>query len=210
MTAESDAPAALTFPPDLVPELHGLILSNLPYEDLLRVKSVAKKWKALVESDPALQVLTFKKSSSTYRDNGVDSKVQRDSQPMKMHPALQRMSWMLNQPASEAEFYLHSQDNLSLASAGVLDDLATIPAIHTFLISLGYGGAPIIVKSSKGITVLDVLNGLVEAAEEPVDVGEDGEPIPMYEAMGDHIFYEGFSSLTRTGTKLFAMLDRGS
>ncbi|KAJ7623668.1 hypothetical protein FB45DRAFT_1089464 [Roridomyces roridus] len=231
MTAESTVPTTLTFPPDALPELHALILSNLPYKDLLCFKRVAKSWKAIVESDLALQAQTFKKATSVYRDNGVNDKsVQRNSEPVtvgfllfceiplsvgtQIHPALQSMNWMFGQPASKAELYTDSDEELSLSAAGVLDDLATIPAVHTFKISLDDEGggvaSPIVVKNSKGITVLDVLTRLVEAAEEPVGVGRKGKPILMYERMGDHRFFEGFSYLKRKGTKLFASIFTGS
>ncbi|KAJ7623669.1 hypothetical protein FB45DRAFT_1031584 [Roridomyces roridus] len=133
MAAVLTTPTALTFPSDLVPELHALILSNLPYLNLLCAKRVAKKWKAIVESDPTLQVQTFKKATSEYRDNGVKEKWSTQKEPIEpvtMHPALQDATFMFGQPIRNMILY-----DAPVASAGVLDDLAIIPAVHTFEIS---------------------------------------------------------------------------
>ncbi|KAJ7623671.1 hypothetical protein FB45DRAFT_1061558 [Roridomyces roridus] len=207
---ESAAPTTLTFPPDLVPELHALILSNLPYFDLLCVKCVARKWRAIIESDPALQVQTFKKATSEYRDNGVDDKCsQKESEPVtvgflalllavgastwvfKMHPALQRVSFYFNEPIFKMILY-----DAPVVSAGVLDDLATIPAVHTFKICSdmdedeSWGGFSFNVKNNQGITVRNVLTQIYKAGKKYA-----GD-------LQDHDHYEGLDGLKRTGTKL--------
>ncbi|KAJ7623667.1 hypothetical protein FB45DRAFT_1006003 [Roridomyces roridus] len=153
--ATESTPATLS---DLVPELHALILANLPYKHLLCAKRVAKNWKAIIESDPTLQVQTFKKASSVHIDNGVvevdEYTIQRDSEPMTIHPALQEMCWHFGEAVSDARFYLGSNLDPYLASAGVLDDLATIPAVHTFKTTMREDMfSPVIfVQNDQGIT----------------------------------------------------------
>ncbi|KAJ7623673.1 hypothetical protein FB45DRAFT_112492 [Roridomyces roridus] len=194
---------------DLPPELHALILGNLPYYDLLRVKRVAKKWKAIVESDPALQVQTFKRTSPVYISDNPDSflLLECESQPIKLHLALQRwdLDWKIGEPISDAKFILLDNTAVPLTSIGVLQDLATIPAVHRFTISLGpdHASPNKVVENSQGIRVLDVFEGILSwfRAEEPVE-GEDVE----YDAIRRRILYFGFSYLRRSGTTLFGRL----
>ncbi|KAJ7623670.1 hypothetical protein FB45DRAFT_1031585 [Roridomyces roridus] len=109
--SESTAPTTLSFPPDLVPEIHALILSNLLHKDLLRIKYIAKKWKA------------------------IDTDCRKRPCHGALRRALQRMSWSFSQTASKAGIYLRSEGFPSLASAGVLDDLATIRRLHFHAVS---------------------------------------------------------------------------
>ncbi|KAJ6581988.1 hypothetical protein B0H19DRAFT_1117198 [Mycena capillaripes] len=141
--------------------------------------------------------------------------VDPESEEIKMHPILQSVDFLISEHGiSEAQLYRSddTDETAPLEDAAVARDLATIPAVHNFSISLEpYLSLPSVrieVVNSDGITVLDIFTALSRAMAQEVETDEGR--MPLAEALGDHRFYEGFSRVKRIGTTLSAELGLGS
>ncbi|KAJ7117565.1 hypothetical protein C8R44DRAFT_198286 [Mycena epipterygia] len=207
-------------PNDFPPEILSRVLHHLSYKDLLTVLSVAKKWKAIVDGDPALGVQMFKRASQGYVEAGDGScgdDTAPDSEKLRMHPVLSLISFTLRDAVSETLIFTRKNgvlEETKLADSAVMNDLATIPAVQTFTIKIEEGlneliSAEVEVKNNTGIRIIDIFTELTEAGKRIVVTEEEG-PLPLHEALGDHVFYEGWMMLKRTGTALSAYLDLGS
>ncbi|KAJ7497949.1 hypothetical protein B0H11DRAFT_826794 [Mycena galericulata] len=160
-----------SFPPDFPPEILARILVHLPYQDLLRGLRVVKQWKALIESYPALRVETFKKASAVYvekEDGSPGDNTEAGSEKIRMHPVLKDISFGLGDDVSGVTIYHRNGSEIALSDTGVADDLATIPAVHEFTITIEedldeFFEFQVEVQNSAGVTVIDIFTQLANA-----------------------------------------------
>ncbi|KAJ6534582.1 hypothetical protein DFH09DRAFT_1369713 [Mycena vulgaris] len=170
------------------PEMLAHILSHLSYADLLVVRRVVKQWKAVVNSDFTLGVQMFKKAREVYVEAG-DGSSRDDTEPgseeIRMHPVLSVVSFILGNKVSDAVAYRRNGMNTELAVSGAANDLATIPAVHTFTIKIEEDldedfSFQVEVKNTEGVTVIGIFTALAKAAKRSVST-ERGP-----ESMADH------------------------
>ncbi|KAF7356260.1 hypothetical protein MVEN_00957500 [Mycena venus] len=138
-----------------------------------------------------------------------------ESEEVMMHPILQSVDFLICEYISEAHLFLRGDnygDRTPLEDAAVARDLASIPAVHNFTISLeNYLRLPSVrieVVNPEGITVLDIFTTLAKAMSQKIETDEG--QVSLSEALVDHRFYEGFARVKRTGTSLSAELSLGS
>ncbi|KAJ7623658.1 hypothetical protein FB45DRAFT_1005999 [Roridomyces roridus] len=213
---------------DLPTELHSLILTYLPYYDLLRVVRVSKQWKTLIENDPVLRVLIFKEASEEYvapckedeEDEEESSKNdEEEDEPVRMHTALPHITFILGDEASSAHFDLRdendsvstydseSDDQIPLHSMSIYNDLASIPAVHTLHIELD-PDVEVEIKNPEGVTLRDIFTQL--ETEMQTEITTQWGVMTRLDAMSDHVYYGGFSDVKRQGKKLSVWMILGS
>ncbi|KAJ7180999.1 hypothetical protein C8R46DRAFT_1028360 [Mycena filopes] len=217
-------------PDDFPPEIMSGIFLGLPYRDLLRISGVSKKWKNIIEADPAICVQRFKKASQTDVEPGdgtTTEALEVGSDKIRMHPVLKRISFVLGDDLSDARLYTGSGlDDCPLAATAVAHDLASIPAVEKFVIvfemsnymfDYSLSGLPhrqtslwskVDVLNPNGVRIVDIFTMLSNASRRMIPT-DDG-PLLLCEAVEGHIFYEGFGCLRRMGATLSASIDLGS
>ncbi|KAJ7623666.1 hypothetical protein FB45DRAFT_1031581 [Roridomyces roridus] len=186
----------------------------------------------------------FKKASWAYIEGGhaeTDVEPGVKSDPFLMHPIFQHISYRLCDDVSKVEVYFqkkgqvdeivnaeHADDDdawtdvesesetivIPLASSGTLNDLATIPAVTHFRITieewrLGDDETyTLTVENDKGVTVSDVFTQMRAAVTHDAVETDEG-PELVVEALVDCV-YEGFGAYKRTGKTLSTYLSLGT
>ncbi|KAJ7464568.1 hypothetical protein FB451DRAFT_441302 [Mycena latifolia] len=203
------------------PELLGKIFLNLPYQSLLSVLAVSVQWNEIVVKDPALSVQMFKRLSKVYVEPGCCEPANRryrdetleESEPIRLHPALPEISYIMGNDISSVRFYAADHD-IRLVNLAIANDFISIPVVTMVKIELpdrpGLAhGFKIKVKNSKGVKLIDLFKGMEAESNREVMTAEYGV-MTKADLLGDHLYYEGLSTVVRTGLGLSAQLWLGS
>ncbi|KAJ7780278.1 hypothetical protein DFH07DRAFT_936175 [Mycena maculata] len=179
------------------------ILLCLLYPDLIRVPRISKQWKALVESDSALAVRTFRKASAVYVETATDGtqgeeeekgevaeRSERRTERTWMHPVLKEVSFTLTDEVAGVENF-KSDMTIPLTATSVANDLATIPAVRTLKIIIEEGWPwdevftfEIDVKTARA-PLTWIYSPKWQKRKRTVETQEG--PMSMAEALGDHV-----------------------
>ncbi|KAF7377910.1 F-box domain-containing protein [Mycena sanguinolenta] len=194
-----------TFPTELIAK----ILYNLPYRSLLAVLGVSKRFNTILTEDPDLSVQLFKKSSKVYvepcddeRKNQYDTFMEKFSEPVRLHPALPVVSYVLGNSVEKASFFIGDNEAF-LVDLAIANDFVSIPVVT--MMKINVHSFNVVVKNPEGVRLVDFFRAL--AKESSVVVRRK---MTRAELMGDHIFYEGIEYPTRKGDLLMGTLMRGS
>ncbi|KAJ7699016.1 hypothetical protein B0H17DRAFT_1129554 [Mycena rosella] len=153
MTDEKDGHGKHSgLPDDFPPEVLAQILRHLSCKGLLSVLRVSEKWKGVVDGDFALGAQMFKKANN-------------------VHPILSKAAFFPGDKVSEAVIFSENDTGIKLVNLAAANDMATIPAVHTFTMRIqkylvflgGEFSYQVDVKDSKGITVIDIFTELAKA-----------------------------------------------
>lgn len=205
---------------DFPVELLTKVFLNLSYESLLSVSAVCAQWNELVAQDPALSVQTFKRLSTVYVPPGCyrhDSgeKRRRDesvegSEPVRLHPALNKTAYVMGHDLPGVCFNTGN----ALVDLALANDFVSIPVVTMVRIEVPQrlaspNGFKIKIINAKGVRMIDLFKGLVTESNREV-LTKNWGLMTRAELLGDQLYYEGMSTVRRTGLGLSAQLYLGS
>ncbi|KAF8201086.1 hypothetical protein K438DRAFT_635512 [Mycena galopus ATCC 62051] len=210
------------FPPELLTRL----FLHLSYKSLLRVQAVCVQWNAIVAKDPQLSVQMFKKLSTVYVEPGCSKPSFQhesgpgtyapNSEPVRLHPALNEASYYMGNDLKSVTFYTGSnRDYPQLFNLAIANDFISIPVVTMVKVAVPrrglntVGGFKFKIKNPKGIKLTDVFAAMHKNSNIRDVLTSEGI-MARAEALGNHRYYEGFQTVARTGLGISAELWMGS
>ncbi|KAJ7509759.1 hypothetical protein B0H11DRAFT_2184278 [Mycena galericulata] len=204
-------------------ELLTKIFLHVSYKSLLSVMAVCVQWNAIVTDDPSLSVQMFRKLSKVYVEPGChermrgrrsDSSAAEGAEPIRLHPAVQKASYVMGADVSSVKFYTGDRNRPFLDGLAIANDFISIPVVTMVTIQIpDRGFAPnafkVKVKNSKGVKIIDIFTRLQIESNRRIMTERYGV-MTRAEFLGDHLHYEGLSAVVRTGLGCSAELYLGS
>ncbi|KAF7296205.1 hypothetical protein HMN09_01089200 [Mycena chlorophos] len=226
-----DSDSLIAQPFDALPtELIVRILLKLPFKTLLcRVSRLSKRFRAIVQEDPELGVVLFKRASKVFvervkgegergeRGRAVAKharKVEEEAETFRLHPALNSVSYTLGANADSAGIWVGDPAHpvlVSLSDCCILNDFVSIPALTRMELTVPRGTLihvfehlshpyDVVVENPRGVKLGDVFRELEK--ESNVVVPRHGATRAKLLDLEGSIFYQGIHDLKRTGLVL--------
>ncbi|KAF7377909.1 F-box domain-containing protein [Mycena sanguinolenta] len=216
---------------DFPTELVVKILSNLPYRSLLVVLSVSKRFSAIVTEDPELSVQLFKKLSKVYVESVDDERIRggihsvtQKSEPVRLHPAVPLVSYILGNKVERASFWIRNKDyRPHLVDLAIANDFVSIPVVTMMKIKVPdrsyipverQNSFNVVVKNPRGVRLIDFFRALAKESSvllQGYTVRDFfGQKTTRATLLGDHIYYEGIDEVTKEGLLLTGTIWLGS
>nr|GAT52398.1 predicted protein [Mycena chlorophos] len=208
-----------TFFADLPPKIIVKVLLKLPYPSLLVVQQLSRKFRDIIQQDPQLEVSLFKKMSKVYVEPVDNSKLrggilridEANSEPVRLHPALPIVDYVLMLPADSAVLWnKRTSTEIRLLDLAISNDFISIPVVtllkihvHDPSLDTGYMmpgedvSFNVVVKNPKGVRLGDFFRKLDAASNIKVD-----DLFRRGMLFGDQVHYDGLHEMKRKGLSL--------
>ncbi|KAJ6534583.1 hypothetical protein DFH09DRAFT_1369714, partial [Mycena vulgaris] len=191
---------------DFSSEVLTRIFLKLSYKSLLSLLAVSVQWNTIINKDRALRVQMFKKRSKVYVKPGcrdpADARLKsafadrtraRFMPCLRLHPAVQVVSYMLGEDLQSVCFYIgQGDDPPELAKLAIANDFISIPAVTTLNIEITQN-FNVVVKNNKGVRLVDVFTAMERESTRKIKTRR--RMVERYELLGNHRFFEGFTNL---------------
>ncbi|TFK39919.1 hypothetical protein BDQ12DRAFT_681465 [Crucibulum laeve] len=163
-------------------EMLTQVFMHLSYSGLLAASSVCTLWKQIIQTDPLLSTLLFKRKKLSALDKKLctgssvlDGVRVNLCSPVRLHPAISRVSYHMGEGLSTVGFFLQdgNRDFRPLASLPIAHDYISIPAVDTLHIEITpsvqtlqyvrkcWWSIDVPVLNPDGVTILDVFEAIV-------------------------------------------------